>query len=775
MSPERATGEETGEARGFRLGSMEFLAPEVVKAREAERADAGGEPSGAGLALVSPVPPSSIGTVPVAMPASEVVAAVEPPAAVRTAGAGPSARAPGGLSSYVSHRAEASADPGVFRLGAMVFAPAGESVRGADAGAGTAAVPPVSTAGAAGTGDGRGGSRAATSGGRDTDMDAGAPPPADAPARRTDPLRMARIAVDLVFLAVFAALLFAPGIDRLPPTDRDEARFVQATKQMLESGDYVDIRLQDEPRYKKPIGIYWLQAAFVKALGYGADAPLWAYRLPSVTAMVVCVLLVYLIGVTLSGPGVGLLAAAVFALSLIVGVEARLAKTDAVLLAFVLMAQLALARVFVGRLARAPGSAALFWTAIGCGVLVKGPVILMIAGLTLAALVIATRSLAVVKALYPLRGLLWALVITLPWFVAIWQVAGPGFFTESLGQDLFQKLGTGQESHGAPPGSYLLAAFATFWPGIALLLLAIGWIWRHKTSRPVGFLLAWALPSWVVFEVVATKLPHYVMPLYPALALLIGLAGADGALAAASRWRRFVTAFIPFLALALAGGLNAGFVLVEGHVDPVGVAAAFAGAAVVVAGWWVMRRRPRLGFSLAALGIGAIYLTAFFWLLPRADHIWASNRIAEALQRAATCPDPRVVAVGYGEPSLVFLVGTDVMIVNADEGARAFRSADCALAVVDSRHDGSFRGALGAEAPAASETVDARNLNGFRPRQFVIYARPAPVAAEKTPATEEPEADGEDGGEGEAGPAPEAGAVPTPGGDPSPDAGSETR
>ncbi len=72
-------------------------------------------------------------------------------------------------------------------------------------------------------------------------------------------------------LLVVALLGFLPGFFSVPPIDRDEARFAQATKQMVESGDYVDIRFQDEVRYKKPVGIYWLQAGVVKtasALGF---------------------------------------------------------------------------------------------------------------------------------------------------------------------------------------------------------------------------------------------------------------------------------------------------------------------------------------------------------------------------------------------------------------------------------------------------------------------------------------------------------------------------
>src|ERR1700691_4000959 len=69
----------------------------------------------------------------------------------------------------------------------------------------------------------------------------------------------------IAFLTLCGFLLFLPGFFNIPPIDRDEARFAQASKQMIETGDYVDIRFQDEVRYKKPVGIYWLQAGVVEA------------------------------------------------------------------------------------------------------------------------------------------------------------------------------------------------------------------------------------------------------------------------------------------------------------------------------------------------------------------------------------------------------------------------------------------------------------------------------------------------------------------------------
>src|SRR6201987_163571 len=152
-------------------------------------------------------------------------------------------------------------------------------------------------------------------------------------------------------LLVVALVAFLPGFFNIPPIDRDEARFAQATKQMVESGHYIDIRFQDEVRYKKPVGIYWLQAAAVEtasALGLPrAQLRIWLYRVPSLIGAIGAVLLTYwtaLVFVTRRG---AILAALMLGSSVLLGVEARLAKTDAMLLLTVVAAMGALARVYL--------------------------------------------------------------------------------------------------------------------------------------------------------------------------------------------------------------------------------------------------------------------------------------------------------------------------------------------------------------------------------------------------------------------------------------------
>ncbi len=124
----------------------------------------------------------------------------------------------------------------------------------------------------------------------------------------------------------------------------------------------------------------------------------------------------------------------------------------------------------------------MFWTALAGGILIKGPLILMFVGLTILALAILDRSVAWLWRLRPVWGLMWTLVLALPWFVAIFWRAGEAFFSNSLGGDMLSKLGA-QESHGAPPGVYLLLFWVTFWPGAALAGMAAPAVWRAGRGR----------------------------------------------------------------------------------------------------------------------------------------------------------------------------------------------------------------------------------------------------------------------------------------------------
>src|SRR3954451_3815389 len=220
-----------------------------------------------------------------------------------------------------------------------------------------------------------------------------------------------------VAVLVLASLLaFLPGFFQIPPTDRDEARFAQATKQMLETGEYVDIRFQDEVRYKKPVGIYWLQVAVVKtaeALGVrNARQKIWLYRIPSLIGAVGAVLLTYWTALAFVSRRAALLAGLMMATSILLGVEARLAKTDAMLLMTAVATMGAMARIYLGERRTVPGLAgwtlpAIFWTALAAGILIKGPLIVMFVVLTIMALAVTDRSVGWLTGLRPVAGLIW--------------------------------------------------------------------------------------------------------------------------------------------------------------------------------------------------------------------------------------------------------------------------------------------------------------------------------------------------------------------------------
>jgi 4-amino-4-deoxy-L-arabinose transferase-like glycosyltransferase len=215
----------------------------------------------------------------------------------------------------------------------------------------------------------------------------------------------------------------------------------------------------------------------------------------------------------------------------VLGGEARLAKTDAVLLLTVLVAQHALARVWLAeRAGTVAGGLSVwlpFWGAMAVSVLVKGPIGPMVVALTALVLVGVQRRVRWLAALRPGAGLILLMALVLPWYVAITIKAGGAFWDEALGRDLLGKVATAQESHGAPPGSYLAAVWVTFFPASVALALSLPAIWRHRASAGVIFALAWTVPGWLVFEATSTKLNHYVLPMYPALALAVGLVWAE--------------------------------------------------------------------------------------------------------------------------------------------------------------------------------------------------------------------------------------------------------
>lgn len=531
-----------------------------------------------------------------------------------------------------------------------------------------------------------------------------------------------------LFLILLCLVLFLPGIARIPAVDADEGRFVQATKQMVETGNFIDIRIQDEPRGQKPIGIYWLQSAAVLLTGQGAAVPIWAYRLPSLLGAIGAVLLTFWASLPLFGRRAAFVAGALMAVSVILIVESHLAKTDAALLATVVAAEGVLARLYMRREGEAvpPGLALAFWVALGAGVLIKGPLILMIVGLTVLALLAVDRRADWLRGLRPLIGLPVLVLMVAPWLAATLLRSGPAFLQDSIGTDLLGKVVGGQEGHAAPPGTHTLLFWSVFWPGSILAALSLGWIWWNRNERAVRFCLAWIVPSLVVFEIAVTKLPHYTMPLLPAVAALVGGAAAAGGLARGvwTRWLLAASALVPIL---IALGAVAIFVRFEGQ-PPIGASIGAAVAAIVAAVAVFAATRGRIGesFRLIVASLAALVLAVVGGLIPNADRLWPARAIAETLPSIARCAEPAVAVAGFIEASVPFEVGTDTALLDGAGAAEFLGAGGCRIAFVDGRDAPAFlaRAAELGLRPEAGPTVRGLDLTYFRRLELTAYQLP---------------------------------------------------
>lgn len=509
---------------------------------------------------------------------------------------------------------------------------------------------------------------------------------------------------DSLLLLLLCAALYLPGLTAIPPVDRDEPRYAQATRQMLESGNYTLPHFGVENRFKKPIGIYWLQAAAVRITAGGEYRAIWPYRLPSVLGASAAVLLTYWFGRRLFAREVALFGAAFLASSALLVVEAHVATTDAVLLACVVTVQGCLAGLYsaaksghVGRVSHAMA----FWLAQGSGVLIKGPIIVLVSGLTLGTLlgVERWRGQRSDTNRNLLAGLRWhwgfaaMLAISLPWIaVAGWETHG-SLYRDWL-NDVAPKALSAQESHAGPPGYYMVLSAVTFWPASFAAAAGVVYAWRYRTRTAERFCLAWLIPTWVFFEMMPTKLPHYVLPTYPALALLAAQAIRASRDTVLPYPRVLRAAFILWTALTLALGVAilVGAATLGGGV---GVAPAFAAlSAIVVAvvglrlGW---RRQLVPASAVAVIGSAVLWIATLQWVVPQFGAVWLSRAAAAAVTHQGAS---RLAAVGYNEPSLAFLTAGDVAFMEPQDAARFLREIPNGLVLVSDDRQAAFARAV---------------------------------------------------------------------------------
>lgn len=504
-----------------------------------------------------------------------------------------------------------------------------------------------------------------------------------------------------VLLVVLCACVLLPGLFSLPPIDRDESRFAQASRQMIESGDYVVPRVQDRPRLNKPPLIYWLQAGAVQVITQGnvKNDAIWMYRVPGVFCTILTVLLTWRLGCSMFDARVGWLAAALLAVCPLVVFDAHQARADQLLLTTVVTSQFCLWRVLRLR----PGTGRTWWMRIvwmtalwGCvalGVLAKGPITPMVTVLTIAAFCTLRRDWTLLHRVRPLLGVIMVVGLVLPWVLSVSHKVGWGTYWRTTYDETIGRSTQAKEGHFGPPGYHLLLLVVLFFPGSLLTGLAVmnawkrgaqkvgaWWRWKWTGKTADLFLLAWVLPAWVIFELILTKLPHYTMPLYPALALLTAraaLASSASAVEAMSNaWTKRGFVAWGVVGVVILFFVPAGAALWLSRSTPnatflPGYGVAFAGLILAIAAvCYALKLRPLRAYALSGLALIGTYLVVFQLLLPANEDMLLSVRIAQRLNSGSNV-GRACAAVGYQEDSLVFLTRGRIERI-ADKDAAAW-------------------------------------------------------------------------------------------------------
>jgi 4-amino-4-deoxy-L-arabinose transferase-like glycosyltransferase len=549
----------------------------------------------------------------------------------------------------------------------------------------------------------------------------------------TEPVRLdvlARGWRGRLLAALIALIAGLPGLLTLPITDRDEARFAQVTAQMLESGDFVGVDDQDEPLNNQPVLIHWLQAGSVALFSSAEARAVWAYRIPSLLGAMLAAAACVWGAEAFFGAAAGFVAGAILAASMALSIAADLATTDALLCGAANLSMAAFARLYAtarGELAAGWRTKLLFWLGLALAILDKGPVAPVVAILAGTALAIWDRGAPWAKSLGWTWGLLLICAVVGPWAIAITVRTDGAYWAGALG---------GQASRAHPPGFHALLAAVLLFPATVLLPAAGVEAWKARTNTGVRFAIAWLVPAWLLFELLPGKATLDTLPLYGAIAWLASFAltrplglrsrwagaglsllvGVGVAVAIVAVWARFGAPRDLWLALLAAG---------------LALLAAAAGGAVLFSRYALAALAASGAFAVAA------HAVTFAAVLPRLSGLWTSAEAAAALDRAklnprdGLTPGP-VAAVGYGEPSLVFLLGAETEIGDVGDAAEAI--SEGRPAVIEQGHDAAFRAELAADKLKASP---AGAVAGFdyslgRPVRLTVYRSDSPPPAPDT-------------------------------------------
>jgi len=385
----------------------------------------------------------------------------------------------------------------------------------------------------------------------------------------SEPPTSSRWPVVLFSLAAFFLLLGTRGLN-----EPDEGRYAEIAREMIERGDWLVPHLWYVPHLDKPPVTYWLVAASLKLFGLNA----WAVRLPLALAGLSGVWAAFLLARSIAGAGAGRTAALVLASSMLFWAMARMLTTDIFLTQFITWSLYffwrswreldALSDEDEDARGRAGRKSFLWqvaaWAALAGGFLTKGPVAVAIPFAAVVALLVFRRADKVrlnILLIGAVGGTLIFSLLALPWYFAVFKAVPGSFDFMVKGQAIGHSLG-GIDNRGKPFYFFIGVLAAGFLPWTPLL----GWLWRRAHWRLLGkahrdawvLLTAWAAFTFVLFSLTRAKLPAYIVPMFPALAVLVAMRWREGfeewgqeALASRLRTATACCAWLPLITLPL--------------------------------------------------------------------------------------------------------------------------------------------------------------------------------------------------------------------------------
>jgi 4-amino-4-deoxy-L-arabinose transferase-like glycosyltransferase len=252
-------------------------------------------------------------------------------------------------------------------------------------------------------------------------------------------------------------------------------------------------------------------------------------------------------------------------------------------------------------------------------------------------------------------------------------------------------------------------------------------VWRARREPGAQYLLAWLIPSWIVFELVLTKLPHYVLPLYPAIAILT-VGALERRVLSRSWLMRGAAWWFVIPAVASVAAVVGAIAVTR---QPVFLAWPFAAAALIFGlfAWWLYDDN-RAERSLLNAVAAAAFLAATIYgvVIPAMTPLFPSAEIARVL-RNVVCVGPIAAAAGFQEPSLVFMTGTSTVLTDGSGAADFLGQGSCRFALVEARTERSF--AQRAEAIGLRYNVAAR-VDGYN----ISQGRAVSIAVFRSEGTE---------------------------------------